>query len=78
MFWHPLILQLLIIGACVLVGVRYRLYLNYIKHERELEFAYKLDIDFEDLDKYPKAAIELLAERRKYDAYLATKEEKIT
>ena len=33
MFWHPLILQVLLIGACLFFGVKYRLYLNYIKHD---------------------------------------------
>ena len=33
--------------------------MNYIKHGRELELAEKMDIDLEDIESYPKAALEL-------------------
>lgn len=70
MFWHPLILQLLIVGCCIFFGVRYRLYYNYLTYDRELEFAKTLDIDFEDVENYPKKAMEMLIEKRKYDKYI--------
>ena len=78
MFFHPLILQFVIVTWLIMYGVKYRIYLNYIKHERKLEFAEKLNIDLDDIDKYPKSALELLAERKKYDAYVEKKDKKIT
>jgi hypothetical protein len=57
--------------------VRYRVYANYIKHDRHLEFTDKLDIDLDDISKYPKAVLELYREKKKYDAHIEKKEQKI-
>jgi hypothetical protein len=58
-------------------GVKYRLYLNYIKYGRELELADMMDIDLDDISQYPKAVLELYKEKKKHDAYTKQKEKKI-
>jgi hypothetical protein len=58
-FLYPLIAFGIIVFCCISYGVKYRLYLNYIKYGRELELAEKFNIDFEDIESYPKAAFEL-------------------
>ncbi|CAI2381941.1 unnamed protein product [Moneuplotes crassus] len=78
MFSQPLFFHTILVGLFLYFGVRYRIYLNYIKNDRKLEFAEKLNIDLEDIDSYPKAALEMLVERKKYDAYIEKKDEKIT
>ena len=78
MFIHPFILQFVIVTLLIMYGVKYRIYVNYIKHERKLDFAEKLNIDLDDIDSYPKAALELLAERKKFEAYSERKDKKIT
>ena len=76
-FVYPFILFSVLIFICINYGVKYRLYANYIKYGRELELVKKMDIDLEDISSYPKAALELLQEKKKHDAYLKTKDEKI-
>ena len=78
MFYQPFMLHLLVVCLLLFYGVRYRIYMNYIRHDRKLEFAEKLNIDLEDIDSYPKAALELLAEKQKYDSYIEKKDVKIT
>ena len=41
------------------------------------EIADDIGIDVEDIDSYPKSVIDVLIEKRKYDAYIEEKEEKI-
>ena len=77
MFTHSLLFSTFCIGICILIGVKNRLYSNYIQKGRELEFAKHLDIDLEDLDNYPRSALEMVLEQRKEDKYLEVKEEKI-
>jgi hypothetical protein len=48
-FLYPLIVFGLIIIGCINYGVRYRLYMNYIKYGRELELSSKMDMDLEDI-----------------------------
>ena len=59
-------------------GVRARVYSNFIRLDRKLEFAEKLDVDLDDISKYPRAVLEILEEKQKYDAFIAKKDEKIT
>lgn len=76
-FLYPLIIFMAIIIAGINYGVRYRLYMNYIKYGRELELSSKMDIDLEDISSYPAAVMELYQEKKKQDAYLKRKDEKI-
>ena len=78
MFIQPFIFQFIIVTLIIMYGVKYRLLSNYIKHDRKLEFAEKLSLDFDDIDKYPKSALELLVEKKKYDSYIERKDKKIT
>ena len=57
-FLYPLIVFTFIIVASINYGVRYRLYLNYIKYGRELELVGKMDIDLEDISSYPPSVLE--------------------
>ena len=76
-FLYPLIVFTIIIVASINYGVKYRLYLNYIKHGRELELSQKMDIDLEDITSYPPSVMELYQEKKKQDAFLKRKEEKM-
>ena len=76
-FLYPLIVFFIIIVGSINYGVRYRLYMNYIKYGRELELSEKMDIDLEDVASYPKAVMEIYQEKKKQDAFLKRKEDKI-
>lgn len=52
-FLYPLIVFSIIILTSINYGVKYRLYMNYIKYGRELELVNKLDMDLEDISSYP-------------------------
>ena len=78
MFIHPFLLFFVLVALAMVYGVKYRIYYNYLKHDRTLEFGEKLGVDLDDLDSYPKSALELLQERKKYDAYIEKKDKKIT
>lgn len=76
-FVYPLVVFTLIILASINYGVKYRLYMNYIKYGRELELVSKMDIDLEDISSYPPSVMEMYQEKKKQDAFLKRKEEKI-
>jgi hypothetical protein len=54
-----------IIIASINYGVKYRLYMNYIKHGRELELSQKMDMDLEDIAAYPPSIMEAYQEKKK-------------
>jgi hypothetical protein len=64
-FLYPLITFGIIIFALISYGVKYRLYMNYIKYGRELELSSKMDIDLDDVTSYPKAVFEIYLEKKK-------------
>ena len=68
----------IIIFACLHYGVRYRLYYNYIKHGRKLGMSESMDIDLDDVENYPPSVLEFYKEKKKYDAYIKTKEQNMT
>ena len=76
-FVHPFVLSAILVALCVGLGVRHRLYRQAIQKGRRLEFADRLDIDLDNVDAYPKAAIEALVGQRKQDALEARQEEKM-
>lgn len=51
--------------------------MNYIKYGRELELSGKMDMDLDDVSQYPPSVLEMYQEKKKQDAYLKRKEEKI-
>lgn len=56
-FLYPMIVFGVMIFWIISYGVKYRLYANYIRYGRELEFASMLDMDLEDISSYPKAVM---------------------
>lgn len=48
-FVYPLVVFSIIIFCCINYGVKYRLYINYIKHGRVLDLAEKMDLDLDDI-----------------------------
>lgn len=62
---------------CISYGVRNRVYANYIRHGRRLEFTEKLNIDLDDISTYTKPNLELHREKIKYDAHIEKKEKNI-
>ena len=54
-----------IIIASINYGVKYRLYMNYIKYGRELELSQKMDMDLEDITAYPPSIMEAYQEKKK-------------
>eukprot|EP00351_Strombidinopsis_sp_SopsisLIS2011_P003736 CAMPEP_0116874446 /NCGR_PEP_ID=MMETSP0463-20121206/5891_1 /TAXON_ID=181622 /ORGANISM="Strombidinopsis sp, Strain SopsisLIS2011" /LENGTH=182 /DNA_ID=CAMNT_0004518065 /DNA_START=20 /DNA_END=568 /DNA_ORIENTATION=+ len=76
-FAYPFVAFAIIIFACIHYGVRYRLYYNYIKHGRKLGMSENMDIDLDDVESYPASVLEFYKEKKKYDAFLKTKEEKM-
>ena len=59
------------------IGVKNRVYTQYIKRDRKLEFHEKLDIDLDDVASYPPSVLQEYQEKIKYDAFIKRKEEKI-
>ena len=53
------------------------MYYNYIRHGRVLGLSEKLDIDLEDVEKYPTAVYELYKDKKAYDNHIKRKEDKI-
>jgi hypothetical protein len=51
--------------------------MNYIRYGRELELSQKMDMDLEDVASYPPSVMEAYQEKKKQDAFLKRKEEKI-
>ena len=77
LFFYPAIIWVILIYCCINYGVKYRLYYNYIKHGRVLGLSEKLDIDLEDVEKYPNSVYEFYKEKKAYDNHIKRKEEKI-
>lgn len=76
-FAYPLVVFVVIIYFSISYGVRNRLYVNYIKHGRELELAEMMEIDLDDVSQYPKHVLEIYKEKKKHEAYTKTKEKKM-
>ncbi len=54
-FLYPGIFFTIVIFCCLNYGVKYRIYYNYIRHDRKLELADRMDIDLDDVESYPAA-----------------------
>lgn len=76
-FAYPLVIFTVIIFCALVYGVKYRIYLNYLKKDRVLQIVDKMDIDLEDVESYPKAVFELYLEKKKYDTHIKKKEERM-
>ena len=73
----PGIVYVLGLFAILNYGLKYRLYMQYIKHGRRTEIADRFDIDFDDVESYPAAVFEEYVEQKKIEAQLKVKEEQI-
>jgi hypothetical protein len=69
-FVYPFIAFFIIIYCSINYGVKTRLYYNYIKKGRRLEFADKMDIDLDDVESYPPEMFKLYQEKKQYDAHI--------
>ena len=76
-FTYPLIVFGIIIYYLINKGVRYRTYMQHIKHGRRLDFVDSLNIDLEDVSSYPPSVYLEFLERQKYDNFIKRKDEKI-
>lgn len=77
-FLYPLIAFCIIIGAGVNYGLRNKLYIQHIKHGRDLELAKIMGIDFDDIENYPAAVMPIYFDKKKQVAYLKNKDENMT
>jgi len=68
-----------IIGLFVILnyGLKYRIYLQYVKHGRKSDLADRFDIDLEDVESYPASVFDEYVEKKKKDGQLKRKEEQI-
>ena len=68
-----------VIGLFVVLnyGLKYRLYLQYIKHGRRSDLSDRFGIDMDDVESFPKAVFEEYVEKKKLEAHLKAKDEKI-
>ena len=68
-----------VIGLFVLLnyGLKYRIYLQYVKHGRKSDLADAFDIDLEDVESYPASVFEEYVEKKKKEGTLKRKEEQI-
>lgn len=48
-------------------GLKYRLYLQFVKHGRRTEIADRFDIDLDDVESYPAAVFEEYVEKKKIE-----------
>ena len=58
-------------------GLRYRIYLQFVKHGRRSELADSFDIDLDDVESYPASVFEEYTEKKKKENSLKRKEEEI-
>lgn len=68
-----------VIGLFVVLnyGLKYRLYLQFVKHGRRSDLADRFDIDLDDVESYPAAVFEEYVDKKKEEGRLKRKEEQI-
>ena len=76
-FFYPLIIFGCILFYIINYGVKYRLYVQYIKHGRMLGMADTMDLDLDDIENYPRPVFEYYKENKLYKEHLERKEQKI-
>lgn len=62
-FVYPLFIFGIVIFGLINYGVKYRLYYQYIKHGRRLEFHERLNIDLDDIESYPPSVFKEYQEK---------------
>ena len=65
------------IGLFVILnyGLKYRVYLQFVKHGRRSDLADRFDIDLDDVESYPASVFDEYVEKKKMDNQLKRKEE---
>ena len=58
-------------------GLKYRIYLQFVKHGRRSDLADRFDIDLDDVESYPAAVFDEYVVKQKKEAQLKRKEEQI-
>ena len=53
------------------------MYMQYVKHDRRLGLADKMEMDLENVSEYPPSVLDVYIEKKKYDRYIEKKDEKI-
>lgn len=68
-----------VIGLFVVLnyGLKYRLYLQFVKHGRRSDLADRFDIDLDDVESYPASVFEEYVDKKKEEGRLKRKEEEI-
>lgn len=68
-----------VIGLFVVLnyGLKYRLYLQFVKHGRRSDLAERFDIDLDDVESYPASVFEEYVDQKKEEGRLKRKEEQI-
>ena len=68
-----------VIGLFIILnyGLKYRIYLQFVKHGRRSDLADRFDIDLDDVESYPASVFEEYVEKKKLDVQLKRKEEQI-
>lgn len=66
-----------IIGLFVILnyGLKYRLYMQFIKHGRRTDLADRFDLDLDDVESYPASVFDEYVEKKKKEAQLKRKDE---
>lgn len=59
-----------IIGLFVILnyGLKYRLYMQFIKHGRRTDLADRFDLDLDDVESYPASVFDEYVEKKKKEA----------
>ena len=76
-FFYPLIMFTIVIFCCLNIGVKRRIYMNYIRHGRKLELAERMDLDLDDFENYPPSVYYEYRAKMLYDKQIERKEEQI-
>ena len=77
-FVFPLFVFGCILFYIINYGVKYRLYYQYIKHNRRLGLSDAFDLDLDDIESYPRPVFEYYKDHKLYKEHVKRKEEKIT
>ena len=76
-FVLPGVIYVIILFGVLNYGLKYRLYLQYIKHGRKSDLSERFGIDMDDVESFPAAIFEEYVEKKKLEAHLKAKDEKI-
>ena len=76
-FAYPAVIFGVAIYCIFQYGIRTRMYMQYVKHDRRLGLESRMDIDLDNVNDYPPSVLEAYIEKKKYDNHIKRKDEKI-